>query len=184
MQTKGTRSAGGAGQERLGAAGEVKAEYFGETHDMVADGRVLAWARQTATRSSFTGESGCGYTAWCHARIMQASGLHSRGTTARAETVDHDDIQVGSWSTAASADQVRGIQKRSGSQAGERMGGQQRHGCGGRRRCCEVKRANASRDTCTGTLVVVKRAAMVGVRDVDASTRYKGAMRARSGVAG
>lgn len=137
------------------ATGEVKSEYFGETHDMAADGRVLAWARRTATRSSFTGETGCRYTAWCHARIMQASGLHSRGTTVRVETVDHDDIQVGSWPAAASADQVRGIQRRSGSQPGERMGGQQRHGCGGRRRYSEVKRTNASGDTCTGTWLVV-----------------------------
>jgi hypothetical protein len=124
---------------------------------MAAEGLVLTCTGRIATRNSFTGETGCSYTAWCHARIMQASGWHSKGTTAKVKTVDDDDIQVGSWPAAASADQVQGIQEGSGSQAGERMGALQRHGCGGRRRCCEVKRPSAGGSTCTGTCVGVCR---------------------------
>jgi hypothetical protein len=88
---------------------------------------------------------------------MQAFGWHLRGTTANVETVDHHDIEVGRWPVGASADQVHGIQKGSGSQAGERMGALQRHGCGGRRRCCKVKQPSASGCTCTGTWAVVRQ---------------------------
>jgi hypothetical protein len=153
VQTKGTRSAGRPGQRATWDSGQGEGKHVGGTHDMAAEGLVLTCTGRTATRKSFTGETGCSYTAWCHARIMQASGSHSGGTTARVKTVDHDDIQVGSWPAAASADQVQGIQRGSGSQAGERMGALQRHGCGRRRRCCEVKRPRGSGATCTGTWV-------------------------------
>ena len=39
----------------------------------------------------------------------------SKGTTARVKAVDHHDIQVGRSPVGASADQVQGIQRRSGS---------------------------------------------------------------------
>lgn len=101
-----TRLAGRAGHDWRREAGKVKAE----THDMAADGAVMGRDRQAATRSSFTGASGSRYTAWCHARIMQALGWHSRGTTARVKAVDHHDTQVGSGPVGGSADQVQGIQ--------------------------------------------------------------------------
>jgi hypothetical protein len=115
---------------------------------------------------------------------MQASGSHSRGTTAKVKAVDHHDVQVGSWPVAASADQVQGIQGGSGSQAGERIGGLRRHGCGGRRTCCEVKRPRASGGRCTGTSTVVCERDIVTVEEVEVGTRYLADMQARSGVTG
>jgi hypothetical protein len=143
----------GVGATQSAGRGRGKGRHLGETHDMAAERAVLTWAGRAATRSSFTGKTGCNYTAWCHARILQASGSHSKGTTTRTKAVDHHDIQVGRSPVGASADQVQGIQRGSGSQAGERMGGLQRHKCGGQRACCEVKRPCTSWGICTSTLM-------------------------------
>ena len=48
--------------------------------------------------------------------VYRASGPLSKGTTARVEAVDHHDIQVSRSPVGASADQVQGIQRESGSQ--------------------------------------------------------------------
>jgi hypothetical protein len=153
VKGKATMSADRAGA--WGALQGVKVNTLDKLTTWPAEGTVLNGTGRAATRSSFTGETECSYTAWCHARIMQALGSHSRGTTASVKTVDHHDIQVGREPVGASADQVQGIQERSGSQACERIGVWQRHGCGGRRTCCEVKRTRASGDTSTCTCVVV-----------------------------
>lgn len=94
--------------------GEVKANTLGETHDMAADGGFLSRAGRAETRDSFTGERRVLSVVSCS--YIAASGAHSKGTKARVKAVDHHDIEVGRSPVGASADQVQGIQRGSGSQ--------------------------------------------------------------------
>lgn len=118
---------------------------------MMAHECVPPTAGEIKTRSFVTGQIRCVCRAWCHARILPGSGLHSECTTASVDAVDHHDFQVGSSPVGASVDQVQGIQERSGSQAGERIGTAEEHQTRGRLGYFKVNQQSTSgggRQTC------------------------------------